>query len=449
MESSIGKMKRTIGEAANGSAEAQKKLAMLGLTVKDLQGRTTAQQFDLIAKSITSIQDPAQRTAAAMKWFEEGGAKMMDFLRNYKQQGEDLAARGAIIDDAQLKAAEDFNQSLTNISTTLKGLAVNSGFIGQMTKLAELVDFVFSGKGEQMEKKAAAVGIYNRKTGAAFAAEKIIESGKYTPEQQERIRKAAARYGAGLDHVDAADNGRGTVVVKANYSTEYDLLYAELKKRGMGAIARQKKKGWFGSTSLVFGDDTTVTARQTEEERRAEAERLKAEKERRKQEAAAKAEAARKAQAAAAAAAEAAKEKERQNKINAEIKALEEKYRLQQMINQGKGKEAAIEEALTRARKQAGGSLSPEQESRIREITGASYDLSHPEKAAAAAGRPAAARKLGNLAVVTNSLTARGGWAGGAAALDADQFNRAIAAQSKRSTELLTNIDRNFQKITG
>lgn len=445
VESSIGKMKRTIGEAANGSAEAQKKLSFLGLTVKDLQGKTTAQQFDLIAQSITSIQDPAQRTAAAMKWFEEGGAKMMDFLRNYKQQGEDLAARGAIIDDAQLKAAEDFNQALTNISTTLKGLAVNSGFIGQMTKLAELVDFTFSGKGEQAEKKAAAAGIYNRKTGAAFAAEKIIASGNYTPEQQERIRKAAARYGAGLHHMDAADNGRGTVVVKANYSTEYDLLDAELKKRGMGAIAREKKKGWFGSTSLVFGDDTTVIARQTEEERRAEAENLRKEKEARAAEAARKAA----AQKAAAEAAAKAAEKEKSDKMDAGIKELEERYRLQQMINQGKGREAAIEEALNRARKQAEGlgtKLTTEQEQRIRTVTAASYDLSHPEKQASAPTDP---RKLGNLAVITNSLTARGGFAGAAVALDKDQYNRAIASSTQKTTDTLGDINRQLSKLTG
>ena len=40
--------------------------------------------------------------------------------------------------------------------------------------------------------------------------------------------------------------------------------------------------------------------------------------------------------------------------IDAEIRALEEKYKRQQMINQGKGKEAAIEEALNRARRMAG-----------------------------------------------------------------------------------------------
>ena len=453
VESSIGKMKRTIGEAANGSAEAKNKLAMLGLTVKDLQGKTTAQQFDLIAQSITSIQDPAQRTAAAMKWFEEGGAKMMDFLRNYKQQGDELAARGAIIDDAQLKAAEDFNQSLTNISTTLKGLAFNSGFIGQMTQLAKLVDFAFSGKGEQAEKKAASVGVYNRKTGAAFAAEKIIATGNYTPEQQSRIRKAAGRYGAGLTPAQTVGKGPARVAL-ADYHKEYSLIDEELKKRGMGVLARQKSKGflqnlWHGK--YYFGDDTTVTATQTEEEKRAAAEKLKQEKEARAAEAARKAA----AQKAAAEAAARQAEKEKADKMDAEIKALEERYRLQQMINQGKGKEAAIEEALARARKQAEGlgtKLTTEQEKRIRTVTAASYDLSHPAKSAGTAAAvpktPAAVRKFIDASIKTNSLTARGGFQSAVVMQDSEKYNRSIAESGKKHTQVLREIKRSLDKLT-
>ena len=68
--------------------------------------------------------------------------------------------------------------------------------------------------------------------------------------------------------------------------------------------------------------------------------------------------------------------------IDAEIRALEEKYKRQQMINQGKGKEVAIEEALNRARQQAarlGTTLSSDQEQRIRIAAGRTYDLTHAE----------------------------------------------------------------------
>lgn len=367
VESSIGKMKRTLGEAANGSAEAEKKLAMLGLTVKDFEGKTTAEQFDLIAQSITSIQDPAQRTAAAMKWFEEGGAKMLDFLRNYKQQGDELAARGAIIDDAQLKAAEEFNQALTDVNVQLKAMIVNSGNLSKLTEFMKEIVFFWTGGERRAEDQGAKKGVYKRRTAAAFAAEKLIESGNYTPEQQQRLRKAAVNYGTGKNIEDSVNA----------YSQEYALIDAELKKRGLGALARQEKKGWFGIKSMVFGEDTVVTAKQTEEERRAEAEKLKKEKEAKAAEAAARAE---KQKAAAEAAAKAA-EKEKDGKVEAEIRLLEERHKKQQMINQGKGREVAIEEALARVRKQAeslGRQLSPEQEQRIRNAAGASYDLSHP-----------------------------------------------------------------------
>lgn len=510
VESSIGKMKRSIGEAAQGSAEAQRKLATLGLTVKDFQGKSTAQQFDMIAQAITSIQDPAQRTAAAMQWFEEGGAKMMDFLRNYKQQGDELAARGAIIDDAQLKAAEEFNQALTNISTTLKGLAFNSGFMTKMSELVKLVDYAVGGKGEKNEQAAAAKGVYNRRTGTEFILNEMEKSGKYSPEQMQELRKAGKHYATGTH--------------PKQYSEQYSVLDEELKARGMGALARQKGK-WY-QRSLVFDQDAVASPIQTKEEQAAEVARAKAEREKRQQEAA---EAARKREAAQnaelqkkldeqvaaldgtpsvkadevpqtadqqytvtgkvkekrpadqkrqefiqgelakaektaatmnrsltepmrqqiTAAAGAKYDRDQQGKsakIDDEIAELERKYKLQQMINQGKGKEAAIEEALARARKQAEGSgtkLSQEQEERIRKVTGASYDLSHPAKNSAAS-----ARKLPDMAVVTNSLTSRGGFAGGAVSVSKDQYNRTIAAQTQRSTDILTEINRKFSALS-
>ncbi len=438
VESSIGKMKRTIGEAANGSPEAARKLASIGLTVKDLQGKTTAEQFDMIAQAITSIQDPAQRTAASMKWFEEGGAKMMDFLRNYKAAGEDLASRGAIIDDAQLKAAEDFNQSLTNISVTLRGLAVNSGLLSQLTEIVKLIDFASSGKGKQAEKSAASTGVYNRKTGTEFVLNEMEKSGKYSPEQMKQLRKAGRFYASGSQ--------------TKRFTGEYDILDSELKARGMGALARQKRTKWY-QPRFVFDFDAVASPRQTQEERQAEAEKLRQENEKRRRqaaEAAAKAEAAKKAQEAEAAKkaqeAEAAKETERQTKINSEISDLERKYKLQQMINQGKGKEAAIEEQLHRARKQAeslGTTLSAEQEARIRKVAGESYDLSHPKKSPAASS--SAPKKLPDVSVITNSLTSRGGFAGGAVV----RYDRAIANQTKRSSDLLSEISRKFSNLAG
>ena len=437
VESSIGKMKRTIGEAANGSPEAAKKLAAIGLSVKDLKGKSTTEQFDMIAKAITSIQDPAQRTAASMKWFEEGGAKMIDFLRNYKSAGEDLAARGAIIDDAQLKAAEEFNQCLTNISTTLLGLTVNTGLLSKLTEIVKLIDFAASGKGKQIENSAAEKGVYNRKTGTEFVLNEMEKSGKYSPEQMKQLRNAGRFYASGTH--------------PKRFTGEYDILDSELKAREMGALARQKGK-WY-QRRLVFNIDAIASPKQTKEERQAEAEKLRQENEKRRRqaaEAAAKAEAAKKAQEAEAAKkaqeAKAAKETERQTKINSEISDLERKYKLQQMINQGKGKEAAIEEQLHRARKQAeslGTTLSAEQEERIRKVAGESYDLSHPEKSpAASSSNP---KKLPDVSVITNSLTSRGGFAGGAVV----RYDRAIANQTKRSSDLLSEISRKFSNLAG
>ena len=231
-------------------------------------------------------------------------------------------------------------------------------------------------------------------------------------------------------------------VRRSGKSTILEMMKLELQKRGMGVLARQKGK-WY-QPAMVFGEDTTVTATQTEEEKRAAAEKLKKEKEARAAEAARKAA----AQKAAAEAAAKAAEKEKSDKMDAGIKELEERYRLQQMINQGKGKEAAIEEALNRARKQAEGlgtKLTADQEQRIRTVTAASYDLSHP--AAAVPETPAAVQRFVSASIKTNSLTARGGFQSAVVMQDSEKYNRSIAASGKKQIQVLGEIKRSLAKL--
>lgn len=426
VETGITRMKKTIGDAANGSADAAAKLARIGYTAKDLQGLTTAQQFDEIARAVASIQDPAERSAVAMELFGKSGAQLEDFLRNYKQQGEELEARGGIIKDSELKAAEDFNQALLDISRTIKSLAFNSGFISQLKEMVQLLDFWTSNQQQRTEQQAAARGVYNRKTGTDFAVQKLLESGNFTPEQAQRLKAAAGIYRLG----EEAPAGF--------YTSEYKMIDAELRRRGLGSLARQPVKHWFG-TNMEFGEDTTASATMTEEEKKAAAEKAKAEREKRRQQREADEARRRKLQeaqlqakldeqvknlsgsagspkeqtreeyvASEVAKAEktasgmhsaltpqmranieqaagakydrdqAKKQQEAADAVNEEIRGMEEKLRLQQMILAGKGREAAVEEAIARARKQAesrGTTLSADQEARIRTVTEAAFDL--------------------------------------------------------------------------
>ncbi|MBR3218742.1 MAG: hypothetical protein IKF77_02375, partial [Thermoguttaceae bacterium] len=64
-ETAIKTMEKTLAGAASGAADAQKKLANIGVALYDIQWKSPDQQFRTIAEAIASLPDPSQRAAAA------------------------------------------------------------------------------------------------------------------------------------------------------------------------------------------------------------------------------------------------------------------------------------------------------------------------------------------------------------------------------------------------
>ncbi len=116
LEGGVRKMQKTIGDAASGSKEATGALYGLGLSVKQLAGLSPDQQFKLIADRISQIQDPALRTAAAMKIFGKSGTQLLPMLAGgakgiseMQQQARDL---GLTMSGEDAAAAEQFGDTL-------------------------------------------------------------------------------------------------------------------------------------------------------------------------------------------------------------------------------------------------------------------------------------------------------------------------------------------------
>ena len=97
----------------------------------------------------------------------------------------------------------------------------------------------------------------------------------------------------------------------------------------------------------------------------------------------------------------------------------------------GKGPDA-VETAIKAAEKAKGSSLSGEEAMRVEEMVSLAKSL---ESAAAAPN-------FGDLAIRTNSLTARGGFATGAVAPDADKYARAQVEQGKQLVSIVGRIEK-------
>ena len=101
----------------------------------------------------------------------------------------------------------------------------------------------------------------------------------------------------------------------------------------------------------------------------------------------------------------------------------------QAMERAGLGKEFAEQKALRDAEKAKGGKLTEEEMAMVRQMSAISYAMANTRET-----------QLGDTSVKTNSLTARGGFAGGAKLPETDKINREIANTNKQQLEQMKQI---------
>jgi hypothetical protein len=91
---SINKLQKFMAEAAAGGAEQSATMSALGISMKDLEGKTPTEQMQVFAKKIAGISDPAERARAAMEVFGKSGGELLPVLNNFA--GEIDAAKGQL-----------------------------------------------------------------------------------------------------------------------------------------------------------------------------------------------------------------------------------------------------------------------------------------------------------------------------------------------------------------
>lgn len=141
----------TITNAAQGSKQAQQSLAAIGLSVADLQGQSSNVQFETIARAIASIQDPAERAAAAVAIFGRSGAALLptfaELSSNLARAREFLDKFNGGISDAQAAKIEAVNDAFGLVRKSIEIVAgqVLAKLSPALTDAAnQLVDFVAS-----------------------------------------------------------------------------------------------------------------------------------------------------------------------------------------------------------------------------------------------------------------------------------------------------------------
>jgi len=89
----VARMQKALVGAEEGGKEAVAALDRLGLSAQQVLALSPDKQFEAIAQKIAAIEDPAERTTAAMALFGRSGAELIPTLVAIGTNGEEMAAQ--------------------------------------------------------------------------------------------------------------------------------------------------------------------------------------------------------------------------------------------------------------------------------------------------------------------------------------------------------------------
>lgn len=151
MQTGLGMLNRTIGEAITGNEGAAQAFAKLGISVKgaDGQARATDDVFFDLSDAMAKIESPAQRAAVGMQFFGREGRKMGPLLAQgsdaIRALGEEAVAAGAVFDGSFVDRAAALNDLFDGIRARFTGIrnTIANAFLPQMIRGAKAVEAFF------------------------------------------------------------------------------------------------------------------------------------------------------------------------------------------------------------------------------------------------------------------------------------------------------------------
>jgi len=133
---SMTRLQKTLAGADEESKSAQAALSRLGISIEELNGLSQQEQITLIGDRISSIEEPAKRTAAAVALFGKSGATLLPFFNNLEPAAVDFERLGGSLSALDRDRIDEFGAGLD-------ALGVASGRLGELL----LVPFVGLGEG--------------------------------------------------------------------------------------------------------------------------------------------------------------------------------------------------------------------------------------------------------------------------------------------------------------
>jgi len=118
VESAMNKLSKGLHASDDDAKGTGKALEYLGLKLKDLRGKDSAENLKLVADKMAELEDGTGKVALAMALFGKSGAEMLAFMK-------DLAGSGDLVvktTEAQAIAAKNYEEDLRRLQATKQAL---------------------------------------------------------------------------------------------------------------------------------------------------------------------------------------------------------------------------------------------------------------------------------------------------------------------------------------
>ena len=178
VESGVKKMQKNLGGIGPESKKAQEALAAMGLSMDMISGLAPEDQFQAIAESIGSIQDPSQKAAAAMAVFGGSGTELIPMMENIRELRDEARELGIAPSPESIAAADAIGDAIDRVKAVVSSAVFEIGaalapmaadFLDAFLKVAKAVrNFVQQNKA--MIVTVAKIGLVLIAAGGALIA---------------------------------------------------------------------------------------------------------------------------------------------------------------------------------------------------------------------------------------------------------------------------------------
>jgi hypothetical protein len=295
LSGSFARLQNTLAGADEESKKAQAALQRLGVSVQDFGALSEQQRIDLIGERLAAIEDPAQRSAAAIALFGRSGVQLLPFFNELGGAADDIQTFGAALSETDRTAFSGLGAAFDQVGLAIQGLGQSvllpfvglvegiatafSGLINIVTVVAQTIGTVLGPILSTVGSVFGAFGdavngtigffrsFFSTAEETAAATEKTAESVERTAEQVKALDKAFADSQKGLDSAIAKAGEFGQAGFDAAF--EFEQALADLQEQANdGELNAEQYARGVANATAEFEKQIDVARRVAEENRR-------------------------------------------------------------------------------------------------------------------------------------------------------------------------------------